>query len=351
MKRDRQTLEREVTAFLKSVNKYEIDVRGLDLTYYGEALAFAIPRFIQVLRDTGNACMQTTRHLISCTASILGSIGREARCAIPDLIRLLRFQDRIIRMSAFGAIVEIAEAFKEEPEVVDAIIEELESAAREMDAEIAQRETLIEELRSLLGETELERVNPKELDEKLHSQKWETVYWVSNAFLRYERQASERCRRLVRRFIALSETMLGREQLQDAVNEIEEKRRGGWQNMQEIILTVTNWASEKSPPIKVVYLFGSRVRKDFTPESDLDIAIKLQLPAGDDEREFWIRNVDAWCQELEQRLPYKIDLHWLKDAEQTPEILRGVRQGCLYICPDGDVVGNRFTSIETTRDS
>lgn len=90
---------------------------------------------------------------------------------------------------------------------------------------------------------------------------------------------------------------------------------------------VSNWARGK-PLIKRVYLFGSRVRGDHKPTSDLDIAVELDRSAftGSDETgglATWMFESEAWRNELKVLIPLEIQLVRYHPA-QTPTVNRGI---------------------------
>ena len=86
---------------------------------------------------------------------------------------------------------------------------------------------------------------------------------------------------------------------------------------------VAAWAKKK-PLLKRVWLFGSRVRQDFRLDSDLDIAIELDVNAAEGSDEsggiaLWMFDKDGWKEELQAISPYEVQLEqYLED--QTPTI-------------------------------
>jgi len=95
----------------------------------------------------------------------------------------------------------------------------------------------------------------------------------------------------------------------------------------EVAKVVSVWARGK-PLVKRVYLFGSRVRGDHRPESDIDIAVELDPLAfrGSDEsggHATWMFEAPAWREELEHLIPLKLQLERYH-PEQTPTIGKGL---------------------------
>jgi predicted nucleotidyltransferase len=80
----------------------------------------------------------------------------------------------------------------------------------------------------------------------------------------------------------------------------------------QIANVVSTWARTK-PLVKRVYLFGSRVRGDHGPGSDIDIAVELD-PAvfqGADESgglATWMFETKGWKEELARLIPLRIQL-------------------------------------------
>jgi uncharacterized protein len=95
----------------------------------------------------------------------------------------------------------------------------------------------------------------------------------------------------------------------------------------EIGGVVSKWARSK-PMIKRVHLFGSRVRGDHMPTSDIDIAVELDPSAfsGSDESgglATWMFEAKAWRQELQALIPLKVQLERYH-PEQTPTVNKGI---------------------------
>lgn len=102
-------------------------------------------------------------------------------------------------------------------------------------------------------------------------------------------------------------------------------------NIQEIEFLIQTWASKK-PKIKSVWLFGSRVRGNHRPDSDLDIAVEfleevlLDSPRSIGYIELYSPELnefmdckDEWETELKEFLPHEIDLECFR-GDETPII-------------------------------
>ena len=100
--------------------------------------------------------------------------------------------------------------------------------------------------------------------------------------------------------------------------------------MGEIKEILCDWASG-IPCITHIYIFGSRTRNDYGADSDLDIAVKLNPMEGDaDGLTTWIGESDKWKKQLEERLPYKIDLQ-CHDQDETPTIEEGLKKSSILV--------------------
>ena len=98
-------------------------------------------------------------------------------------------------------------------------------------------------------------------------------------------------------------------------------------NIAPIAEAISSWARAK-PLVRRVWIFGSRVRDDFRPESDLDIAIELDptVYCGFDESgglATWMFETTGWRDELQSLSPYTIQLEQYQ-SDQTPTITEGI---------------------------
>ncbi len=74
-----------------------------------------------------------------------------------------------------------------------------------------------------------------------------------------------------------------------------------------------HWA-EGQPLVRRVWLFGSRVRGEYRPDSDLDVAVELDLDVAVDEcrgMTHWIEHAASWERHLAHllRVPVDLELH------------------------------------------
>lgn len=86
---------------------------------------------------------------------------------------------------------------------------------------------------------------------------------------------------------------------------------------------LSTWAADK-PLVDRLWIFGSRARGDHRADSDLDIAIQLDLTAANGMDESgglatWMFDTDGWEEELAALLPFTIDLEQYR-GDATPTI-------------------------------
>jgi predicted nucleotidyltransferase len=94
------------------------------------------------------------------------------------------------------------------------------------------------------------------------------------------------------------------------------------------------WAASK-PLVNRLWIFGSRARGDYRPDSDLDVAIELDLSAasGVDESgglATWMLDTTGWRDELQQLTGLAVDLQHF-DGPRTPTIQSGLQQSSLLV--------------------
>lgn len=101
--------------------------------------------------------------------------------------------------------------------------------------------------------------------------------------------------------------------------------------MQKLLST---WAVKK-PLVNRLWLFGSRVRGDHRPDSDVDVAIELDMAVakGADESggiATWAFDAKPWQPELELLLSKVVDLQRYK-AGETNIIQAGLDQSSILV--------------------
>ena len=100
--------------------------------------------------------------------------------------------------------------------------------------------------------------------------------------------------------------------------------------MENVKQVLEKWAGAK-PFISKIYIFGSRATKDFTDNSDLDVAIEFD-PIRNDENSFttWVCEAENWRRQLQTKLPYKLDLQHF-DGDNTPTIKAGIENSSILV--------------------
>jgi predicted nucleotidyltransferase len=94
-------------------------------------------------------------------------------------------------------------------------------------------------------------------------------------------------------------------------------------SLENIIQSIEAWA-QQNPLVGKAWVFGSRVRHEARLDSDVDIAIEIDLSAskGSDESggfATWSFDCQSWSTELQARLPFKVDIQQFLGAK-TPII-------------------------------
>jgi predicted nucleotidyltransferase len=105
--------------------------------------------------------------------------------------------------------------------------------------------------------------------------------------------------------------------------------------LQALFHSIGEWAKDK-PLVKRVHIFGSRARDDYTPNSDLDLALELDTAEIDGYDESgglatWMFESDGWESELESRTGFVVQLEQYIDEAQTPTIAQGLRESSLLV--------------------
>ena len=98
----------------------------------------------------------------------------------------------------------------------------------------------------------------------------------------------------------------------------------------ENAMPVVAWWARQQRLVERVYFFGSRVRGDHRPDSDLDIAVQLIYPEVDTALAHWTFELDAWASQLSAILPWELDLQ-LFAPDGTPTIIAGVNRSSVLV--------------------
>lgn len=94
---------------------------------------------------------------------------------------------------------------------------------------------------------------------------------------------------------------------------------------------IVNWAKNEPLVIKA-YIFGSRARDDYTPESDLDVAVEIEKSPGDGNAlGTWIGVGEEMEQRLSDAVPeYKMDLQWSHE-EFSKTVFNGIKRSSYVV--------------------
>jgi predicted nucleotidyltransferase len=90
--------------------------------------------------------------------------------------------------------------------------------------------------------------------------------------------------------------------------------------LKALVQVLVDWAAGKTA---TVYLFGSRVRGDHRPDSDVDIAVGLEF-ADNETHQWWMQNHGNEFECLKSQLRTRLHIH---DPDDDPEVLRWVKSG------------------------
>ena len=93
---------------------------------------------------------------------------------------------------------------------------------------------------------------------------------------------------------------------------------------QTTVNAVAAWA-EKQWEIRSVHFFGSRVRGNDGPTSDLDIAVELVFDDADSALGQWMFLKPIWIGDLSSLIEHIVDLQWLHRLA-TPIVCAAVKE-------------------------
>lgn len=98
----------------------------------------------------------------------------------------------------------------------------------------------------------------------------------------------------------------------------------------EDMTAIKDWLENK-PIIIRAWIFGSRARTDFRPDSDLDLAIEHGIMPGDtDEHTTSIGEIKTWTEELQPNISLSLDLQSYIQGES--EIIdQGLKRSSILI--------------------
>ncbi|MGB8991812.1 MAG: nucleotidyltransferase domain-containing protein [Desulfobaccales bacterium] len=110
-------------------------------------------------------------------------------------------------------------------------------------------------------------------------------------------------------------------------------------DINQIIDILSHWAESKEE-IEKLYVFGSRIKDDNKPDSDIDILLKLDETLIKDEiwndlsgNELWLawfKIAPIYRKELSELLPYKIDLN-IDLGDSSPALQKYIKESSILI--------------------
>jgi len=104
-------------------------------------------------------------------------------------------------------------------------------------------------------------------------------------------------------------------------------------DLEQIITIVHDWAKSE-PNIRTAYIFGSRVRGNYTTKSDVDIAVEIYQDKHDvDITLTWGDIHPVLSDRLSSLLPYTVQLE-LYEESITNTIRKALREGSILAYDD-----------------
>ena len=104
--------------------------------------------------------------------------------------------------------------------------------------------------------------------------------------------------------------------------------------MQEIeseLKIIKRWA-ENHPLVKKAYFYGSRFKGNYGENSDIDIAIELNLGHNDKKpMDTWFGESADMKTELQSVLRYQLDLQWYVNESETPDMHAYLNEASIVI--------------------
>lgn len=94
---------------------------------------------------------------------------------------------------------------------------------------------------------------------------------------------------------------------------------------------VAGWA-KGHPLIEKAWLFGSRVRGEERPDSDLDVAVVInELPTDSSPETTWHYEREEIAASLQAVLPVPLQLEWYGGPDKSPAIHAGITRSSLLV--------------------
>lgn len=95
----------------------------------------------------------------------------------------------------------------------------------------------------------------------------------------------------------------------------------------QAVIVLRDWGAQKSF-VRRLWVFGSRLKGAPRDDSDIDVALEID-PIGNDEIALtsWISSSAAWREELQEKLPHKLDLQFYDSTGQQSHVVTYIN-GC-----------------------
>ena len=107
------------------------------------------------------------------------------------------------------------------------------------------------------------------------------------------------------------------------------KKAGPTDDLKSLANVIAQWADQR-PAIEQVYIFGSRVRGDARPDSDLDIAVEFVQNLTTEATSDWTQHSQVVGEELKAALGgTQVSLHTRKDDAAWPAIREAAKHPVL----------------------
>lgn len=312
--------------YLKSVNKY-------DIWEYGEQLRTIArknnvwdkiaPSLIEAIKTSRDHTLRSSAMLL------LQSAGESARPILPYLLEITSGEhDSNLASDAGSLIKTIAGTYKDEPDAVKEILYSLQSLADDRWSTFNEKRPLLYELAQLLEAVPDFPVSREAVLKEVNLTYRAINTTLANNIKKHgQDMLPERAFEILDNLHELNQVRFAAGLLSDTIKPIEFHIETGWQDNQQISRVLTELKTA-NPIIKSMYVFGSRAGvRTYRRDSDLDIAVILDLENDASGRDQWVTYRDQWTAWLSERLPYEIDLNWYIDAQATPEIHRGIFNG------------------------
>ena len=109
------------------------------------------------------------------------------------------------------------------------------------------------------------------------------------------------------------------------------KKAGPIDDLKSLANMIAQWADQR-PAVGQVYIFGSHVRGDARPDSDLDLAIDFVQNLTTEATSDWTQHSQVVDEKLKAALEgTRVSLHTKKDDAAWPAIFKAARDPVLIV--------------------